>query len=668
MLSAMFFLVGCADDPFQGNDPLPPVPSGKVRIGLYVDTEDYQRPTSRAAIDENSVAGESDRMPWVFVFDGVGETAVFDEVKQAVPLGSPMVPHVLLTWKVNPVEILLFANAPERVAYNGQEFDFTEAGLTAALTGKTLGEVSSLLRMVDIASPASVSYRGGYLPMVGGFSFSGGLNTSSTIGSQNSKQPLTRIVAKVTVAGSANNFSIDAWTIAGAKKSSPVFDETVISGNLMDFSADISEPGIDNPFYLYASEPGETSIIIKGTYKGVESRYYKLPLKDVLTGNVLPVERNKWYRFEVSSVTGAGYDSFAAAVAASPMGDVITASVMVIDLNAHDVTDNGIYYLGLSNSQLLLYGLPQGDELPYTVATVSTAATVAMVEGINSVSLNGVIPAGSLTLSTNSLMLSSGTAIVSTDISLSAIDAAFISGRIVIKLGTLIKVIDIHKVSGVLTYRESLTKMDFEGADIYTMIQVRSPSESVWLSLSSDGANNVGDSYIQPDIFALTPVYFHIPQNADRSGVAGRSAEMMLARVGAERTKAYIAQRAVNVQLDLNAVVHGSYEVDQELDDSHFIMVKIKSDGELYGDTYDVASTSKNGISFSAAGTFGDYDVVNAGLYEYHIALKGEGTLTNYGGGQDAFSILMPIISNTVVVDTCLSIVQVGLDNNVRLN
>jgi len=666
MLPAMLLLVGCADDPFQGNHPLPPAPDGKVRVGLYVDTDNYQRPTSRAAIDENSVVGETDRMPWVFVFDGVGQTAVFGEVKQAIPQGSPPVPYVLLTWKSNPVEILLLANAPERVCYDGREFDFTEASLTASLTGKTLAEVLSLFHMADIASPASVPYSGGYLPMVGGLSLANGLNASSTIGSQSSKQPLTRIVAKVTVTESANDFSIDAWSIVGAKKSSPVFGETVAAGNLMNFSADILLPGTGNPFYLYASAQGETSIIIKGVYKGVENQYYKLPLKDVLTGNVLPVERNKWYRFEVSSVTGGGYGSFAAATTAPPMGDVITASVRVVDLNAHDVTDNGTYYLGLSNSQLLLYGLPQGDELPYTVATVSTTATVAMASGINSVSLNGVIPAGSLALSTGSLMLSSGTAIVATDIILSAIDASFTSGRVVVKLGDLIKVIDIHKVSGILTYRESLTKMDFEGADIYTMAQVRTPSESVWLSLSSDGANNVGDNYIQPDISALTPVYFRILQNAAQFGVAGRSAEMMLARVGAGRTKAYIGQRAVNVQLDPEPVVHGNYVIDQELDDSHFIMVKIKSDGELYGDTYDVASTNKNGISFSAAGTFGNYDAVNAGLYEYHIALQGEGTVTSYGGGETDFPILIPIISNTVVADTCLIIIQAGLADDVR--
>ena len=246
MLMAMLLLVGCADDPFHGNEPFPPAPEGKVYVGLYVDTQNYQRPTSRAAIDENSVTGETDRMPWVFVFDGKGKTAVFSEVNQAIPLGSPSVPHVLLTWKNNPVEVLLFANAPEQAVYDARVFDFTAAGITATFTGKTLAEVLSLLRMVDIASPASVPYSGGYLPMVGGFSLAGGLNASSAIGSQSSKEPLTRIVAKVTVAESANDFSIDAWSIIGAKKNTPVFDETVVAGNLMDFSADISAPGTDN--------------------------------------------------------------------------------------------------------------------------------------------------------------------------------------------------------------------------------------------------------------------------------------------------------------------------------------------------------------------------------------------------------------------------------------
>ena len=659
-LAFTLLFLACGEEPlYNGGDILPPVPEGKVRIGLYTNSNDFQQPVSRAAIDENSVTGVTDRMPWVFVFSGTGASATFVEVKQSAPLGDPVVPHVVLSKHDNPVEMLLLANAPDWFYDGSLALDFSEANLAATLSGTTLSEASALLRTIDIAASSAIPYNNAYLPMVGGLSLPDGINNTTAVGSNDSKVEMTRVVAKVTVAESADNFTLDHWTVIGAKRHTLFFDATAAAGNLMDFDDATVDGGESNPFYLYASAVGETAVIVKGTYNGIANQYYKLALKDAANGNPISIQRNNWYKLKVITVNMPGHASLEAAKAAVPTNDIV-AVVSVVDLNAHDVTDNGDYYLGLSNSQLLFYGLPESAELPYTAVTVSTDATATAIGGVNSVALSNVV--GRLTLATTALSLSADGVVPGiTDIKFSTVGSDFTSARIVIRLGALTRIVEVYKASDGLTFVGGGTKLDFQGNDIYTTANLASPAEALWLSFSPDGVNDVGGNYVQPDVAALTPIYLHAPDNIAKNGAVSRSGEVFLSRIDDGRAKVYVRQLALNAALDCSAtVVHGNYRSEQELDDSHFIRIKIKSNTLLTGYNYNVGTTQRNRIYFQTIGTFGTDAELNDGVYEYTLDMKGYGTLYNEGGPAEVYSFLLPILSSDLFADTCLTNIKVG--------
>ena len=534
---AMLLLAsGCTKEPLYGGDD-PSVPDGKVLVHLYTNAEKIGQPAARAAADESAVTGGGS-MPWVFVFEGSGPTANFIEVKQAVLSGTPPVPRVMLSRKSSDVEILVIANAPANFHNGTASFAFNETNLVSELSGKTLAQAKALIRTIDVATSGFL-YDGSYLPMVGTTSLPSITNTSS-IGTNGSKLALKRIVAKITVTESADNFSIDNWTTVKIKKNCLLFDETVAAGNLIDYpSTLLSTTGETQPIYVYASPAGETFAIVKATYNGFTNQYYKLAIKDLTTGSILPVERNKWYKINITSVLKGGHSTFSAAVGAPAASNAdITATVSVVDLDSYDITDNGQYYLGVTNSQLLFYGLPSGIELPYKALTVSTNATSAMAGGIQSVTLRDITPAGTLTLvSGTNVTFATGTTAAATDIKLQTIDASFVSAKIVIRVGDLIQTIEVNKASDALSDSEGAILLNFQGSNIYTTAEVTSTPG--WLTISSDGTNDFGISYTQPNAAALTPVYIKVQGNTTADSRAG---EVFLSRATQGRVKAYIGQ------------------------------------------------------------------------------------------------------------------------------
>ena len=533
----MLASVSCSKEleiPVNGDETLP---DGKVLVSLYTNAENISQPSSRAteraAADESSVS-DTGRMPWVFVFSGTGNAASFVEVKQAILTGTPSMPRVLLSRKSGSVEVLVMANAPANF-YNGTaNVAFNETILTTLLTGKTLAQAKALLQTIDV-SIGAIPYNGGYLPMVGTTSFSA-IDGTTSIGTNASKLALKRIVAKVTVTSSAANFAVKNWSIAGAKKNSLFFDETVTAGNLVNFNETLSTAGTANPIYVYASNASESFVIVKATFNGTD-QYYKLAFRSN-TNTILPVERNKWYKFNITSVNMGGYSSFAAAFAApAASNSTITATISVVDLDSYDIIDNGQYYLGATNTQALFYGFPYGTGLPYTATTVSTNATSAMVGGTNSVTLKDVNPAGTLTLApaSNTLTLATGTTPATTDIKIETINTGFISAKIEIRLGTLYQVIEVNRAGSGFDGSGGTMQLNFQGSNIYTTAE----NAPAWIYFSSDGINNLGTSYTQPNAAVLTPVYIFVHANLTP---LNRTCVIFLSRATQGRVKAYIRQ------------------------------------------------------------------------------------------------------------------------------
>ena len=535
VLGLLFLTSACTQEPLI--DPGNPIPDGKARVGLFTDLNNYQQPTSRAAADESSASGTG-RMPWVFIFKGTGTSATFYEVKQAVLDGTNT--YVMLALQSSAVEILLLANAPAYFHDGSTDVPLNETNLTTTLTGKTLAQTMALMRTVD-ASSTNILYDGGYLPMVGRTQLAK-IESSVSIGTPSTKLSLKRIVAKVTVRETADNFTITNWSLINANKHTYFFDEAIFPAVFMNYTENLSVGGEANPVYTYPAAADEMAMIVKGVYNGTTC-YYKLGFRlfnSDPNDSGISVERNTWHKVVINGVFGMGYSSFADAVAGVESNN-IKATLSVTDLTSFDIIDNGQYYLGASNTQLLFYGVPTGGNLPYVAATIQTNATAAMAGGVNSITITGVTSAGSITLATSTLTLSTdGTTPGKTDIIISAIDAAtFISANIVVKVGGLQQTIEVRKVSDAFAFIGGAMLLNYQ-PDVYTTAELTDS----WFSLSADGINNVGTSYTQPNAASLTPIYLHAPLNF-LTGAVAQKGELFLSRQTQGRVKAFLSQNAL---------------------------------------------------------------------------------------------------------------------------
>ena len=520
----------CSHELPLGNKPS--VPEGRVYVGLYTQADDFQQPVSRVT-NEQSVDGS---LPWVFVFSGSGGSAEFVEAKQASMLGT--IPHVMLQYQSSAVIIIVLANAPATFSDAGGLHDFTEANLTASLSGMSLMDVYASPKTIGIASTAAIPYNDGYLPMLGQTMLPD-ISSSTSIGSSSSKIVLSRAVAKVTIHNTAEGFTPIEWTVVGTQDATSFIIPGVV-GNALDFDEGIAMP--TDAFYLYPSAAGEASVILKGSYGG-NLYYYKLIFNPGTGAANLAIERNQWYQFNITAVTGPGHSSFAAAVAAAPQN--MQVGLSVIDPFSFDMKDNGLYYIGVSHSQMLFYGLPDGTALlPFpTLVTVAATATASMAGGVNLVSLENVSPPGSIGISRADLSLPASAGAASyTNILINTLLPGFSSADVRIRLGTLTQVIELRKVSGALSADASVTPLNYEG-NIYTSAKLLF-SNAPWLRFSTDGAglNNVGSSYTQPNAASLTPIYMCVQANTGYTYINPRYTELLLSRQGKGLSKIYIQQ------------------------------------------------------------------------------------------------------------------------------
>ena len=147
----------------------------------------------------------------------------------------------------------------------------------------------------------------------------------------------------------------------------------------------------------------------------------------------------------------------------------------------------------------------------------------------------------SLTLSTDG-----GTTPGKTDIKINTINAStFTSADIVVKVGNLQQTIEIRKVDDMLSASGAAKLMNFQG-NIYTTAELINPSIPLWFTLSTDGVNDVGTSYTQPNATTLTPIYLRAPSNT-ATGAVDQKTELYLSRATEGRVKTFFSQAGINI-------------------------------------------------------------------------------------------------------------------------
>lgn len=447
-----------------------PEESGRITIPVLTVQGHYETPVSRAGVADENFIGKT---PWVLVFRGSGEAAVFYEVEQAHVIGNKS--YVTLDPYSSTVRILVIANAPASFSNGTLDYPFSKENLSAQLQNVSFADaVNGILLTTSLSSPynTGVPYTPGQtLPMSNVLDLPK-IDQNVTIGTTASKLMLTRIVAKVTVTNDDTGFDLDGATITGAPRNGRLYQSgpslKVNTGNQTYYTGGDGISGVSpatgqstaaNPIYVYESRASEgTCVIVKGTYNS-KIYYYKLEFND--SGSIpMDIVRNNLYEFTINQIKGPGYASLTDAMA-NPANNV-EYTVTVTDLGSFEIADNGNYYLGVSNS-LFFQFYPMDEPAvamdDIVVATVYTNAPTSLTT--KSITLSG--GNGKISLLTTSIN-TTGT-VAATDIRVN-LQNGFTGAIITVSLGTLTKTIQLIgtncSTGGGITYYGNMTTAKVE--------------------------------------------------------------------------------------------------------------------------------------------------------------------------------------------------------------
>lgn len=524
----LFFLAACNDEYMPGENIPGENPDGVAQVALFTNADDFERPVTRAAAaDENSIQGS---MPWVLVFRGDNNNAVFFELSRAIGSGDKLT--VPLTKTTNKSRLLIIANPPDKF-FDGtaDNLSMDETVLMSKLSGKTYAQALAILNTQKLSSPQrSVPYAGGYIPMSASVNLNS-INGQTTIGTPASKVQLIRIVAKVSIENTAPGFVLDGFTVTGAKQYGTFLQATssVSPGNKVHYlAASPADPvsGISSgkdPVYIYESASGETSVIVKGKYNGVIG-YYRLAFKD---GNntELSIARNKWYQFKIKDVKIPGYKTLQEAVTASPSNMMV--ELLVTDQSSMEITDNGKYYIGLTNSEFVVFS--NGEQKNLTAVTVTNNAPSGTFTKVEVLSAN---PANSMAISSGNIV-PNGT-VRSTDVQVH-LNKPFTSGFLRITVGNLIRTV---RVARQATMPWQGTRAIFNSEYVAGKIESQGNGGLTWISLSTDGVK-----YSSTEVTRDNPGTIYLKVDPNRSINARDGGVVYLARKNERgHHKIYISQ------------------------------------------------------------------------------------------------------------------------------
>ncbi|MCD8103152.1 MAG: hypothetical protein LUE26_11395 [Alistipes sp.] len=415
--------VSCTDNDIE--TPTPEISDGRVRIELFTNSTEYTRPVSTRA-DETGLS----YAPMVLVYTGSGTAAVFSEAARSVFDGSKTT--VSLT-PVESTEKCLFVVIENPPATLGDGItQFTADGLNTLLGASTLADLETLLRTPSLNNPQTANLYGtaDLLPMSGISAEVNGIDENTKIynvtDGSDYKMSLARAVAKATVTSSLTGFDVTGMGAVNVAAHGALWsdDNTAVAAGTYGMVAyrtaaaggDVVQSGT-GPLYFYETAAShEPALIIKATLSG-DTYYYKLAFS--VDGAYLDILRNKAYEFEITAA-GPGYSTLQEAVDGPPSN--IVYKIKVTDGYSHDIVSNGQYYLGVSNSTVLVYGAMTNLTDAFIVSTDATTAmgvttaTITATDGItvtpstvNLAETNGGVTPVKVTMTTST---TSGTATI----------------------------------------------------------------------------------------------------------------------------------------------------------------------------------------------------------------------------------------------------------------
>ena len=513
LISILAGFTCCSRDTIE--ETIPVVPEGYVRASLDLQVEKPDTVQTRAT-DAEEIAYDDSNV-WVLLFNATSgsdktPTTLVQAPVKATKTGNQL--YVLLRATSQPVTAYVVAGLSSTLnTYMATATNFSEGVTTFATVNNQLQTAAVTTAGVPIGS-------GSYFHMISEPVFyATGTTTLTTI-----TKPLTRNVAKINVDASAlatSDFQLEGVTLVNGAQKGFVFKQTAIpvnnGGVPVQYSEKTTVSGnkLESQIYLYenagflsdGTTKNPTKLVIKGSYKGGTSSYYRMDIvKKEADGSYTPydIQRNHCYILKIEKIENGGYLTLDEAIAGDPSNTSYT--VIVSDPDSHDIVSNGHYYLGLSNSEFVVYGdAGQLDNLH--IATVTTDAPAG--------TYTSIVASNDLTLNTTTLTAPNGTA-VATDIYATLNTST--SGYIDLRVGNLTKRIAVQRKPSVICGDSE--KLDYIDPK-YTTGEVVSGTEWVRLATtSSTNFNMLPTKLVNP----LGGIY--VRYNSTLNMNASRSAEL----------------------------------------------------------------------------------------------------------------------------------------------
>lgn len=372
-VSLLLLLSGCTDESPIGNHL---VKEGeKVKLRVYFDIPKQQTARTRSALDDDYINPNG---LYILVFDTEDTLVEVDKATSVSTAENPLF-FTNLTSTNQQRNVYILANATGIVDSKKETWT---AGVTTLTDIKKDLLTDPLPTTNDIATAMPHPH-----PMIGYVSCSG-ISPSTSIGTSGAQIELTRTTVKVELINKtpeADNLLLLGANLANAPLQSYIFanpdqPETISRANYGSAAGanDLLSTGTDPTITLYcyeaAAQPdNNTFVLLKMRNKGTEG-YHRINLTDA-SKKQLMLKRNYRYQVNINYIGTPGYATAEEAILKPAAAD-IQYDISVFDSHSHDMISNGEYYLGVSNSELVVYN--EADLFNLTVTTLTTDAPASV--------------------------------------------------------------------------------------------------------------------------------------------------------------------------------------------------------------------------------------------------------------------------------------------------
>lgn len=520
--------------------------SGPVKLRLTVSALDE-------TVVETKVAG-SDLISsiYVLVFDGDTDNAQLIDWAEASSVGAQTY-YASLKSSTTSGYVYVFANVAKEVAGIGD------------LSGMTLEIIKAKMQVLLAMSNDRLIIED---PMFGPMS-SQLLDYSSTDALRNADKievGLKRTFAQVAVTDKSGNASYEILgaNLGNAPVKGYVFEDApgIPLVSLGNYAGNVSgdtysveqmmrevsatDPTNVDPLYSFESAASnEPFVVVKGVYDGVVG-YHRLNLWNRTTEQYLDIKRNYKYIVTINRIATTGYRTAQQAIDSKASNRDVDYDVTVIDPFSHDIVTNGKQYLGVSNSELVVYRTGAMQDFVATVLSFTIPSDQTWSPGQITAVGDGLTLSGASGTGKTLSFPAAETKGYEVKVNFAA---NFTSGTLTLQVGDLGKVVAITKKSNLPAVAE---EMKFEKTSVGDRGLSGTMKKNIYFASESGKYANPDTA---DDVFTASghELYAVVRANVGyRDNVSERTGEFYVAASDNEgRTKIWFYQEKLDVYTQL---------------------------------------------------------------------------------------------------------------------